>query len=128
MLFQEPVRENLKLQEKGLVKIAGRKEAIGRPVLYRTTEKFLEYFGLESISDIPPLEELGIDKEVEELISSIEKEDADSEDNIEQTETLSDEDADMNGKQQPEEELSSENDGSREEEGEKSDGRIQKED
>jgi segregation and condensation protein B len=58
------------LLEKGLVKIAGRKEALGRPVLYRTTDKFLEYFGLESISDIPPLEELGIDKEVENLIKS----------------------------------------------------------
>lgn len=55
------------LLEKGLIKIAGRKAALGRPVLYRTTDKFLEYFGLESISDIPPLEELGIDKEVEEM-------------------------------------------------------------
>lgn len=55
------------LLEKGLIKIAGRKEALGRPVLYRTTGRFLEYFGLESISDIPPLEELGIDKQVEEL-------------------------------------------------------------
>jgi segregation and condensation protein B len=61
------------LLEKGLVKIAGRKEAVGRPVLYRTTDKFLEYFGLESISDIPPLEELGLDKEVEELVNEGDK-------------------------------------------------------
>ncbi len=58
------------LLEKGLLKIAGRKEALGRPVLYRTSDKFLEYFGLETISDIPPLEELGIDKEVEELVNA----------------------------------------------------------
>jgi len=62
------------LLEKNLIKIAGRKEAIGRPIIYRTTDKFLEYFGLESISDIPPLEELGIDQEVEELINERTKE------------------------------------------------------
>ncbi len=57
------------LLEKNLIKISGRKEALGRPILYRTTDKFLEYFGLESISDIPPLEELGIEKEVDDLVS-----------------------------------------------------------
>ncbi|MFC2060923.1 SMC-Scp complex subunit ScpB [Elusimicrobiota bacterium] len=56
------------LLEKRLIKIAGRKESLGRPIIYRTTDKFLEYFGLETISDLPPLEELGIDEEVEELI------------------------------------------------------------
>ncbi|MDA3792375.1 MAG: SMC-Scp complex subunit ScpB [Elusimicrobia bacterium] len=56
------------LFEKRLIKIAGRKESIGRPIIYRTTDKFLEYFGLESISDLPPLEELGIDDNIEELI------------------------------------------------------------
>jgi len=55
------------LLEKDLIKIAGRKEAIGRPVLYRTTDKFLEYFGLESISDIPPLEELDIESNIAPL-------------------------------------------------------------
>lgn len=61
------------LLEKDLIKIAGRKEAIGRPVLYRTSEKFLEYFGLDSVSDIPPLEELGISKEVEEMLNERDK-------------------------------------------------------
>ncbi|MEA3506390.1 MAG: SMC-Scp complex subunit ScpB [Elusimicrobiota bacterium] len=56
------------LFEKRLIKIAGRKETIGRPIIYRTTDKFLEYFGLESISDLPPLEELGIEDNLEELI------------------------------------------------------------
>lgn len=78
------------LLEKALVKIAGRKEALGRPVLYRTTEKFLEYFGLESISDIPPLEELGIDKEVEELINERKSSD-DTEIEEQVIETVSDE-------------------------------------
>ncbi|MFC2091471.1 SMC-Scp complex subunit ScpB [Elusimicrobiota bacterium] len=61
------------LLEKSLVKIAGRKETLGRPVLYRTTDKFLEYFGLDSVSDIPPLEELGINKEVEDMINEANK-------------------------------------------------------
>ena len=56
------------LLEKNLIKIAGRKEELGRPIIYRTTDKFLTYFGLESISDIPPLEEMGIEKDVEEII------------------------------------------------------------
>ncbi|MBF0215616.1 MAG: SMC-Scp complex subunit ScpB [Candidatus Omnitrophica bacterium] len=43
------------LLEKGLIKIKGRKEVIGRPLLYATTEKFLELFGLNSLDDLPAL-------------------------------------------------------------------------
>jgi segregation and condensation protein B len=39
-----------------LVREAGRKEAPGRPVLYRTTERFLGHFGLDSIADLPRLD------------------------------------------------------------------------
>ena len=46
------------LLENKLIKIVGRKEAPGRPLLYRTTEKFLTYFGLNSIEDLPSEEEL----------------------------------------------------------------------
>jgi segregation and condensation protein B len=45
------------LTELGLVKTEGRKEVIGRPFLYITTRKFLEYFGLNSLKDLPKLEE-----------------------------------------------------------------------
>lgn len=62
------------LLEKKLLKIAGRKETLGRPMLYRTTEKFLEYFGLESLGDLPTLEELGIREELQELIDERTKE------------------------------------------------------
>jgi segregation and condensation protein B len=41
------------LLEKGLVRIAGRGEQIGRPLLYGTTRKFLLSFGLSSIKDLP---------------------------------------------------------------------------
>jgi segregation and condensation protein B len=45
------------LLELGLLKTAGRKEVVGRPFLYVTTRKFLEYFGLNSLQDLPKLEE-----------------------------------------------------------------------
>lgn len=45
------------LLEKGLVRIAGRKEAVGRPFVYGTTRQFLEYFGLKSLEELPKLEE-----------------------------------------------------------------------
>ncbi|MBN2119427.1 MAG: SMC-Scp complex subunit ScpB [Candidatus Omnitrophica bacterium] len=40
----------------GLVKVKGRKDVIGRPFLYGTSRKFLEYFGLNSLGDLPKLE------------------------------------------------------------------------
>ncbi|MBI4435887.1 MAG: SMC-Scp complex subunit ScpB [Candidatus Omnitrophica bacterium] len=45
------------LLEKRLIRIAGRKEIIGRPLLYGTSREFLEYFGLNSLEELPPLEE-----------------------------------------------------------------------
>ena len=41
------------LMEKRLVKIAGRAEEPGRPILYGTTKRFLEIFGLSSVKDLP---------------------------------------------------------------------------
>jgi segregation and condensation protein B len=46
------------LMYKGLVKITGRAEILGRPMLYGTTRKFLEVFGLNSLKDLPKAEEL----------------------------------------------------------------------
>ena len=47
-----------KLMEKGLVKIAGRAETLGHPILYSTTNRFLELLGIASIKDLPKPEEL----------------------------------------------------------------------
>jgi segregation and condensation protein B len=41
------------LMEKGLVKITGRDDSLGRPVLYGTTKRFLQVFGLKSVKDLP---------------------------------------------------------------------------
>ena len=46
------------LMEKGLVRIAGRDESLGRPVLYATTKKFLQAFGLRSLRELPQAEDL----------------------------------------------------------------------
>jgi segregation and condensation protein B len=45
------------LLERRLVRISGRKKVVGKPFLYRTTREFLMHFGLESLEDLPPLEE-----------------------------------------------------------------------
>jgi len=45
------------LLERGLVKLAGRKEAPGRPIIYATTPVFLELFGLKDLESLPDLEE-----------------------------------------------------------------------
>jgi segregation and condensation protein B len=46
------------LMYKGLVKIVGRAEILGRPMQYGTSKKFLEVFGLNSLKDLPNVEEL----------------------------------------------------------------------
>lgn len=46
------------LMERGLVKIAGRAEVPGRPLLYETTQFFLEHFGLRNLDELPNAEEL----------------------------------------------------------------------
>jgi len=46
------------LMYKGLVKIVGRAQVLGRPMLYGTTRKFLETFGLNCLKDLPKIEEL----------------------------------------------------------------------
>jgi segregation and condensation protein B len=45
------------LRSRNLVDEVGRSEGMGRPVLYGTTMQFLEFFGLENLSDLPPLPE-----------------------------------------------------------------------
>jgi segregation and condensation protein B len=46
------------LLDRRLIKIVGRKEAPGRPLLYGTTREFLQYFGLENLAQLPTLKDL----------------------------------------------------------------------
>ncbi len=52
------------LLDRGLVTAAGRKDVVGRPILYKTTRNFLIYFGLKSLDELPSVEEF------EELIKT----------------------------------------------------------
>lgn len=51
-------RALLTLLERNLVQETGRKESVGRPILYGTTESFLQHFNLRSIRELPPRGEL----------------------------------------------------------------------
>ena len=42
-----------KLLEKELIEIKGKSEGVGKPLIYGTSEKFMEYFGINSIQDLP---------------------------------------------------------------------------
>lgn len=46
------------LLERGLIRIKGRENSVGRPLLYETTKSFLQYFGLKRLSDLPKWKEL----------------------------------------------------------------------
>lgn len=48
------------LQERGLITMVGRAEELGRPMLYGTTKRFLETFGLSSVKDLPSAADLGL--------------------------------------------------------------------
>ena len=51
------------LLERRLVRVLGRKDVVGRPLLYGTTPDFLETFGLKDLASLPKLEELGASSE-----------------------------------------------------------------
>ena len=56
------------LLEKKVISPGGRKKVPGRPIMYRTTRKFLEYFGLRDLSDLPTLEDFK-ESELEDQVS-----------------------------------------------------------
>jgi segregation and condensation protein B len=55
------------LLEKGLIKIMGRKDLPGRPIVYGTTKTFLELFSLKTLSDLPTLKEIQPPPALEEI-------------------------------------------------------------
>jgi len=63
------------LLEKRLIRITGRKEVVGRPMLYGTTKEFLLHFGLKDVGELPQIEEfaavLGDDVDVDGLRRAI---------------------------------------------------------
>jgi segregation and condensation protein B len=70
------------LIEKNLVKILGRRDTVGCPIIYGTTMEFLQYFGLNSLQELPKLEEFNFTEKDIELPEHFQKE----EEKIEQQE------------------------------------------
>ena len=62
------------LLERKLVRIVGRKEVPGRPIMYGTTKFFMEHFGLEDITQLPPLREFKELGEAEQALLPMEQE------------------------------------------------------
>ncbi len=82
------------LMEAGWIKLAGRREVPGRPVIYATTPEFLDHFGLQSRRDLPGMDELKaaglldpVDEAYDEAMGSSEDAEASegSEDDAEET-------------------------------------------
>ena len=62
------------LSDKGLIREAGRKEALGRPILYATTEEFLRHFGIESLEELPKLKEFTAEEVMSEPLAGVPEE------------------------------------------------------
>jgi segregation and condensation protein B len=62
------------LIEKNLVRILGRRETVGRPIIYGTTQEFLQYFGLNSLGELPKLGEFNFTEKDIELPEHLQKE------------------------------------------------------
>ena len=69
-----------KLLEKGLVEIKGKSDSIGRPILYGTSQRFMDYFGINELSELPTPKdfshednEIGDGREIEESASGSSK-------------------------------------------------------
>ena len=76
------------LLKHGLVRVSGRKKSVGSPLLFRTTDRFLEIFGLANISSLPTLEELresGGDEAANDAFAALDDKAADENDNENET-------------------------------------------
>lgn len=67
-----------KLLDKELIAIAGRSETVGKPLLYTTSQKFMDYFGLKNMQDLPrlkdfkaPEEEIGEAPSIDDVVDNL---------------------------------------------------------
>ncbi|AZR74795.1 SMC-Scp complex subunit ScpB [Anoxybacter fermentans] len=70
----------LTLQKRGLIQELGRKNTIGTPILYGTTEKFLQYFGLKDLSELPEPAEFSLLEKKDVVKEAIEEDEELAED------------------------------------------------
>ena len=62
-----------RLLAKGLIKECGKSDLPGKPILYKTTDDFLDYFGLSSINELPSLDNIEENNDEKDLFKSIYK-------------------------------------------------------
>lgn len=75
------------LMEAGWIKLAGRREVPGRPVIYATTQEFLDHFGLSSRRDLPGMDELraaGLLDPVDDAFEALQDESEEAEDSAQE--------------------------------------------
>lgn len=75
------------LMERRLVKIVGKKDVPGKPLLYGTTQEFLQYFGLKDLSALPTLKEFQELEAGEEVMEEVPIEDGSADETARQDET-----------------------------------------
>lgn len=63
-----------KLLLKNLIKDVGRSDSPGRPILYGVTNEFLDYFGLNSVDELPNIEKIEVEEDTADLFTSKYKE------------------------------------------------------
>lgn len=100
------------LLDRNLLRILGKKEAPGRPIMYGTTRDFLEYFGLSDLSALPTLKEfseLGLNEEItfaeSEQLQSGEATGGDEQEELQDGEAAGDEETEPSGDASPEDSL-----------------------
>lgn len=67
-----------RLLAKGLIKECGKSDLPGKPILYKTTDDFLDYFGLSSINELPSLDNIEENNDEKDLFKSIYKDEEQS--------------------------------------------------
>ena len=64
--IRKEIRENIskkrKLLDKELIEISGKSEKVGRPLIYNTSEKFMDYFGINNLNQLPTLKDFRKEK------------------------------------------------------------------
>ncbi len=81
-----------KLLEKELISISGKSDGPGRPILYSTSETFMDYFGIKSVKDLPQLKDIHVESnEIGQPADYIDSASADMEPMSEETQVLENE-------------------------------------
>ena len=57
-----PISSIQRLLDKELLEIRGKSDTVGRPLIYGTTQNFMDYFGINDLNDLPTLKDFAVDE------------------------------------------------------------------